>query len=192
MLLPSARQRRLFCLFLCCGFSTRYSVCALSLSLSLYPSWHAPSGSNLSLLLLGDPCFFWVACHPNRTFPSKEPEQEPQNRSFPSPHCQTMPSDPWPTTSYIGWVQAGDLAHTSPFSPATHAFTVFWRLVCTFYRALLASYDVGCFPNCHSLWLASFGGWALSDHGPSFPQPTLYSLRGLVSISYHTTLLFLL
>ena len=30
-----ARQRRLSCLFACRGFSTRYSVCALSLSLSL-------------------------------------------------------------------------------------------------------------------------------------------------------------
>ena len=47
--LPSIRQRRLFCLFACHGFSTRYDVCAFS----LYPSWHAPSGSNSSLLLLG-------------------------------------------------------------------------------------------------------------------------------------------
>ena len=47
--LPSARQRRLFCLFACRGFSTCYSVCALS----LYLSWYAPSGSNSSLLLLG-------------------------------------------------------------------------------------------------------------------------------------------
>ena len=46
---PFARQRRLFCLFACRGFSTHYSVCAFS----LYPSWHAPSGSNSSLLLLG-------------------------------------------------------------------------------------------------------------------------------------------
>ena len=47
--LHSARQRRLFCMFACCGFTTHYNVCALS----LYPSWHTPSGSNLSLLLLG-------------------------------------------------------------------------------------------------------------------------------------------
>ena len=31
--LPSARQRRLFCLFACCSFSTCYSMCALSPSL---------------------------------------------------------------------------------------------------------------------------------------------------------------
>ena len=70
-------------------------------SLFLYLLWHAPSTH---------PCFFWVACHPSRTFPPKEPEQEPHNRFFLSPHRQTMSSlisDPWPTTSYIGWVQAG-------------------------------------------------------------------------------------
>ena len=82
----------------------------------------------------------------------------------------------------------------SPSSPAAHAFAVFWRLVCTFYRALLASYGVGCFLICHSLWLASFGDWALLDHGPSFPRPILCSLlcslRGLVSIflSYHSAI----
>ena len=47
--LHSARQRRLFCMFACCGFTTHYNVCALF----PYPSWHTPSGSNLSLLLLG-------------------------------------------------------------------------------------------------------------------------------------------
>ena len=39
--------------------------------LSPYPSWHAPSGSNSAY-------FFWVVCHPSRTLPPKEPEQEPQ------------------------------------------------------------------------------------------------------------------
>ena len=78
----------------------------------------------------------------------------------------------------------------SPSSPAAHAFAMFWRLVCTFCCALLASYGLGCFPICHSLWLASFGDWALLDHGPSFPQPILCSLRGLVSIflSYHSAI----
>ena len=49
MPLPFTIQRMLFCLFASHGFSTRYSVCALS----LYPLWHAPSGSNSTLLLLG-------------------------------------------------------------------------------------------------------------------------------------------
>ena len=46
---PSTSQRRLFCLFACCSFSTHYNVCVLF----LYSLWHAPSGSNSSLLLLG-------------------------------------------------------------------------------------------------------------------------------------------
>ena len=63
----------------------------------------------MHLVVPTHPYFFWVTCHPSRTFPPKEPEQEPQDRFFSSPHRQTMPSltsDPWPTTSYIGWVQA--------------------------------------------------------------------------------------
>ena len=72
------------------------TVCVLSLSF--------PHG--MHLVVPTHPCSFWVACHPSRTFPPKEPEQKPHNRFFPFPHRQTMPSDPWPTTSYIGWVQA--------------------------------------------------------------------------------------
>ena len=73
------------------------TVCVLSLSI--------PHG--MHLVVPTHPYFFWVTCHPSRTFLPKKPEQEPQNRFFPSPHRQTMPFDPWPTTSYIGWVQAG-------------------------------------------------------------------------------------
>ena len=80
-----------------------------------------------------------------------------------------------------GWWCLG-FARASPSSTAAHAFAMFWRLVCTFCHALLASYGVGCFLICYSSWLASFGDWAFLDHGPSFPQPILYSLRGLVSI----------
>ena len=47
--LPITRQGRLSCLFVYRGTLTYYSVD----SLSLYPSWYAPSGSNSSLLLLG-------------------------------------------------------------------------------------------------------------------------------------------
>ena len=84
----------------------------------------------------------------------------------------------WLSTS---WWCLG-LVCASPSSPAAHAFAVFWRLVCMFCRAILASYGVGCFPICHSLWLASFGDWALLNHGPFFPWPILCSLCGLVSI----------
>ena len=50
---PLPEKESYFVCLLAVAFSTRYSVCALSLSLSLYPSWHAPGGSNSSLLLLG-------------------------------------------------------------------------------------------------------------------------------------------
>ena len=80
--LPSAKQRRLFYLFACRGFSTRYNVCALSLSI--------PHG--MHLVVLTHLYFFQVACHPNRIFPPKEPKQEHQNRFFPSSHRQTIPS----------------------------------------------------------------------------------------------------
>ena len=73
------------------------TVCVLSLSI--------PHG--MHLVIPTHPYFFWVACHPRRTFPPKEPKQEPHNRFFSSPHHQTMPSDPLSTTSYISWVQAG-------------------------------------------------------------------------------------
>ena len=90
------------------------------------------------------------------------------------------------THHFLYWLGTGwwclGLASASPFLSAAHAFAVIWRLVCTFCCALLASYGVGCFPICHSLWLAPFKDWALLDHGPSFPWPILCSLRGLVSI----------
>ena len=160
------------------------TVCVLSLSLSLSLS------HSMHLVVPTHPYFFWVACHPSKTFSLKEPEQEPQNRFFflsPQPDHAL-----WLMTHYFlywlgtGWWCLG-LARASPSSTAAHAFAMFWRLVCTFCHALLASYGVGCFLICYSLWLASFGDWALLDHGPSLPWPILYSLRGLVSIflPYH-------
>ena len=76
--------------FVCLSAVAPFSatVWVLSLSLSLYYSWHAPSGSNSA-------CFFWVVCHPNRTLPLKEPEQEPQRIDF-SPLPTTKP---YPFTS---------------------------------------------------------------------------------------------
>ena len=97
---PPPDKEDYFVCLLAVTFSTCYDVCALSLSLSIPHGMH--------LVVLTDPCFFWVACYPNRTFPPKEFEEEPRIVFFfSSPHYQTMPSDPWPTISYIGWVQAG-------------------------------------------------------------------------------------
>ena len=68
-----------------------------------YPSWHAPNGSNSA-------CLFWVVSHPSRTPPRKSLSRNHKNTFFPSPHHQTMPSDPLTpdlTMLCIGWVQAG-------------------------------------------------------------------------------------
>ena len=52
----------------------------------------------------------WVVCHPSKTFPSKEPWQEPQNRSSPLPTNHAfLPLTHDLTVSYIGWVQAGEV-----------------------------------------------------------------------------------
>ena len=47
---------------------------------------------DMHLVVPTHPYFFWVVCHPSRTFFPKELEQEPQNRFFLSPHCQAMSS----------------------------------------------------------------------------------------------------
>ena len=74
--------------------------------LSLYSIPHG-----MHLVFSTHPCFFWVVYHPSGTFSPKEPKQEPQNRFSPLPTARPYPlaSDPWPITSCIGWVQAGDV-----------------------------------------------------------------------------------
>ena len=135
------------------------TVCVLSLSLSIPHCMH--------LVVQTHPYFFWVACHPSRTFPPKEPEKEHQNRFFSlSPPLDHALSYLWPMTHhFLYWLGTSwwclGLARASPSSLTAHAFTVIWRLVCTFCRALLASYGMSCFSICHSLWLASFWGLGL-------------------------------
>ena len=77
------------------------TVCVLSLFI--------PHG--MHLVIPTHHYFFWVVCHPSRTFPPKELEQEPQNRfsSLPTVRPYPLTSDPWPTTSCIGWVQANEV-----------------------------------------------------------------------------------
>ena len=101
--LPITRQRRLFCSFICRGILTCYCVGALSLSLSLLHGMH--------IVVPTHPYFFWTVCHLSRTFSLKKPKQEPQNSFSPLPIARPYPltSDPWPTTSYIGWVQDGEV-----------------------------------------------------------------------------------
>ena len=185
MSLPSTRQRRIFCLFAYHGFSTRYSVCTLSLSIP-----HC-----MHLVVPTYPYFFWVVCHLNRTFPSKEPKQESQNRFFPSPHRQTMLSDSWPTTSYIGWVQADGawvsrmlhLLHPPlmhlPCSGACSICSVvhFWFLMAWVVFRSTILYDLlllGIGP-CWIMGLLSLGLFCVHS-------------VALLAFSYCTTLLFLL
>ena len=53
------------------------------------------------------------------------------------------------------------------------AFTVVWRLVCTFYHPSLTSYGISYFLISHSLWSTPFRGRALLDCGFFFLQPIL-------------------
>ena len=85
----SLDKRKLFCLFVCRGTLSCYGLDAFSL----------PIPYSMHLVVPIQLCFFWVVYHPNRTFPSKESKQEPQNRYSPSPHRQTTHSYLWPMTS---------------------------------------------------------------------------------------------
>ena len=92
-------KRVSFCFLAHRGIPIRIRVSILS----YYPLWHALSDSSSS-------SFFWVVCHPNRTFPLKVLEQESQNSLSLSPHRQTIPSltsDPWLTNPILAgykWV----------------------------------------------------------------------------------------
>ena len=80
--LPIADKGKLFCLFVYRITLSYYGLGAFSL----------PIPHGMHLVVPTQFCFFWMVCHPNRTLPLKEPEQEPQNRFFLSPYRQTMPS----------------------------------------------------------------------------------------------------
>ena len=65
----------------------------------------------MHLVVSAHPYFLWMVCHPNRTFPPKEPEQEPRigfPLSPPLDHA-LLPLTHDLTTSCIGWVQADDV-----------------------------------------------------------------------------------
>ena len=83
--------------WLCCSLlpdKENYFVCLLAMAFLpvtvCVPSLSIPYG--MHLVVSTHLYFFRVACYPSRTFSPKKPEQEPQNRFFPSPHHQTMPS----------------------------------------------------------------------------------------------------
>ena len=158
----------------------------------------------MHLVILTHHCFFWAICHLSRTFPPKELEQEPQNRFFPLPIAR-----PYPLTSYLlplthdppppvlaGYrlVKSGPCACliSTCVQNLPVAFAVVWRLVCTSYHPFLTSYGVSYFLIPHSLWPTPFRGRALLNCGLFFLQPSFVPFCSLATISYRTTLAFLL
>ena len=157
-----------------------YFVCLLVvLQCECFLSLPIPHG--MHLMVPAHPYFLWVVCHPSKTYPSNEPEQEPQNR-FSSPHCQTMPSYLWPMTSPPPVLAGYKLVIYGPVMCfismyirnllAAHAFAVVWRFVCTFCRPSLASYGVNHFLASHSLKPAPFGAGLLLGRGLFLFRPT--------------------
>ena len=163
MPLPITKQRRLLCSFVCYDILTCYGVGALSLSI--------PHG--MHLVVPTHPYFFWTVCHPSRTFPPKEPEQEPHNRFSPLLTARPLPSYLWPITHHLlywldtSWWSLGlagaQLLRVSKTCP----------LVCTSYCLSLTSYGVSYFLIPHSLWPTPLKVQALLDCGLFFLQPIL-------------------
>ena len=160
MLLPSTRQRKVFYLFACCGFSTHYSVCALSLSI--------PHG--MYLVVPTHPCFFWVTCHLSRTFPPKEPEQEPQNRFFfyPLPTVRPCPLTHGPPLPILAGYRLVVLRSCACFTFFTRRSCIcrvleigLYILLCTFgflWRGLF--FNLPFFMTCFFWGLSLVGSWA--------------------------------
>ena len=178
--LPITKQRRLFCLFVCHGTLTCYGVGALSL----------PIPHDMHLVVPTHLYFFLAVCHPSRTFPPKELEQEPQNRFSPlstARPCHLLPLTHDPLllilAKYRLVIFGPCVCSTSVYVqnlPTVHALAVVWKLVCTFCHPSLISYGVSYFLISHSLWLAPFRGRTLLDCRLFFFHPTLLLLSAIL------------
>ena len=155
--LPITRQRNYFvCLLTVTSLSTTVWVFSLLIPYGMH------------LVVPAHPYFFLVVCHPNRIFPPKEPEREPQNRFSPLP--MTRPYSLLPLTHnppllvLAGYrlVMFGPYTCSIPMYvqnlSAAHAFAGVWRLICVFCLSSLTPYGMNCFLISHSLQLASFKG----------------------------------
>ena len=147
-------------------------------SLSPYPSWHAPSGSNSSLLLLDG-----MSSQQN-IFPKKAWAGTPEV-GFPLfPEIGLTYDQPLFILAGYRLVMSGPCAcSTSMYVQnlsTAHAFAVVWRLICTFCRPSLTSYGISYFLIFHSLWPAPFRGWALLDCGLFFLQYTILLLSAVL------------
>ena len=156
----------------------------------------------IHLVIPTHPNFFWAVCHPNRTFPPKEPEQEPQNRFSPLPIARPCPltSNPWPhhvlywlgtcwwclglaLASFLCMFKACMLLMRLPWSRglSAHFASHFW---------LLMAWAVFWSPTFYALLPLGAGLCRIMGF-PSFSL-LFYFFRSLVIISCHTILSFLL
>ena len=140
----------------------------------------------MHLKFLAHLCFFWVACHPSKTFPPKELGQEPQNRLSLSPYHQTTPSltfNLWPTASVLAGyklVVPESCACSTPIwvqcLSGVHAFAIangfVWHccMFCCFFNLLWREWVIG-FSSSH---IVSSLGWVLLGC-----RPLLLSIRPL-------------
>ena len=161
----SPNKRKLFCLFVCRDTLSCYGVGAFSLSI--------PYG--MHLVVPTQFWLFWVICHPNRTLLLKEPKQEPQNRSFPSPHHQTKSFYLWPMTSLCPILAGYRLVR---FGPCTCLSSMYVQNLSTAYafavvdlHNLLSIFTIFWFP--FPFWLALLRDWALLNSGLYFSSAHL-------------------
>ena len=70
-----------------------YFVCLFTVAFLFATVWvfSLPIPHGMYLVIPTHSYFFWVVCHPSRTFPPKELEQKPQNRLSPFPTAKPYP-----------------------------------------------------------------------------------------------------
>ena len=178
---PLPDKGKLFCLFVCCGTLSCYGLGAFSL----------PIPHGMHLMVPTQLCFFLVVCHPSRTLPPKEPEQEPRNRSFPSLHRQTMSSYVWPITSPCPVLAGYRLVRSGPYA-CLYSMYVQKSVCCSYVchgwpaQSAIRFLTIFWFPFLYGLPCLGIGPFLMV--GFAFLQPTLFS----TTIFCHITLSFLL
>ena len=144
-------------MFVCLSWHSYLLRYGCSISLSIPHSMH--------LMVPTRPYFYWMLCHPNRTFPPKEHEQESYNRFSlsPPPDHTLLPlthDPPPPILTGYRLVKSRPCACSTPLCVQNLpvVFAMVWRLLCTSYRPSLTSYGVSCFLISLSLWSAPLKG----------------------------------
>ena len=109
--LPITSQRRLFCLLAHRGILFHHGVGILS----CYPSWHAPSDSNSSLLLLG-------SMSSQQDISLKKLEQEPHNRFSFLPTARPYPLLPLTHDPQLPVLAGYRLVMSRPYACSTSMY----------------------------------------------------------------------